>query len=96
MNAPAAIALDPVAAFMPWEEPGKRALRRRILRCQQRAATRACQCESGRAKTQWWIIVALAAERAFAPASEEALRDLLALIARLALCADGLERLDSE
>lgn len=95
MNAPAAIKLDPVAAFMPWATLDERTLRRRMLAFQQRAGTRARQCEDDRARGLWWLICDLAAENAFAPQPKGQLEDLLATLTRLALCAGALERLES-
>lgn len=95
MNAPTTITTDPVAAFMPWASMEQRELRRRILRFQQRAASRATHCEDDRARGQWWLLCDLAAENAFASQSTIDLEALLALLTRLALCADGLERMGS-
>ncbi len=92
MTRHAAIAPDPVAAFMPWVEDTERGLRRRMLAFQQRAGTRARLCEDDRARTLWWMICDTAASYAFAPASPAILHDLLKTLARLSLCADAFER----
>lgn len=92
MTAHTTVKPDPVAAFMPWVEENERQLRRRVLRCQQTASTGAINCTSDRARTLYWIACDIAAETAFAPASQDHLRDVIANIARLFMAAGAIEQ----
>ena len=92
MNAHTTIEADPVAAFMPWVQPEERDLRRRVLVFQQRASMRACRSESDRARGLWWLIVEIAAETAFTPATTAHLEEVLQLLTWQAHCANGIER----
>ena len=92
MNAHTTVKADPVAAFMPWVKPEERDLRRRVLVFQQRASTRACRSESDRARGLWWLIVEIAAETAFTPATAAHLEEVLQLLTWQAHCANGIER----
>lgn len=92
MSAFAPVDADPLAAFMPWVVDDERSLRRRILTFQQRAGTRARQCEDDRGRSIWWLICDVAAETAFAPALQSHLTEVLENLTRLALCAGAFER----
>ena len=92
MNAYTAVKADPVAAFMPWVKPDERDLRRRVLVFQQRASMRACRSESDRARGLWWLIVEIAAETAFTPATAGHLEEVLQMMLWQAHCANRIER----
>lgn len=92
MTAHSPVRPDPVATFMPWAKPDERDIRRRVLAFQQRAGTRARQCNQDRARSLWWLINSLAGETAFAPMPPVDLEEVLTTLTRLALCAGAIER----
>lgn len=82
---------DPLASFMPWIEEDERQLRRRVLRCQQMSSSSARNATSDRARTIYWIACDIAAETAFAPATTDHLKDILATLARMFMAAGSIE-----
>ena len=92
MTAHSPVRPDPLTTFMPWVKPDERDLRRRVLDFQQRASMRACRSESDRARGLWWLIVEIAAETAFTPATAGHLREVLQMMLWQAHCANRIER----
>ena len=90
MNSP--LKIDTLGTMMPWLSEEDRKLRQRLLSFQQRAGTRARQCQDDRARAQWWLACDLAQEMVFAPAPEGHIEERLRTITRIALTAGAMER----
>lgn len=95
MNAPARIAADPVATFMPWASEAERKLRQRLLRAQALASAKVVSAESGPSRTLLWMITEVAGSWAFAPASADDLRDVADGMVRLLMVAEMFERVEN-
>ena len=95
MTAETTVRSDPAWALMPWLDEGERAVRNRLLRAQQYSARRAQLTASKTARTLLWLINETAAAYVSSAASLDLLQDVADTLARLALAANGFERLES-
>lgn len=86
---------DPAAAMMPWMNGPERALRNRLFQAQQFSARRARSSHSETARALFWLINTTAAAHATAPAAVEQLRGVADTLVRLALVANGFERIEA-
>lgn len=88
------LAADPAGALMPWATEPQRAVRNRLLRAQQFSARRARETASPTARQLLWLLNETAAAHATATGTVEHLTDVADTLTRLALAANGFERLE--
>ena len=87
--------LTAVDVFAPWAGDQERALRIRIHRARDVATARATRSRHGGARALLWQAAQIAAERVFAPAPEDDLRETIGNLARLFLVAGWIERTEA-
>lgn len=95
MTALAAIEADPAGALMPWATESQREVRNRLFRAQSFSARRAQQTASPTAQQLLWLLNETAAAHVTSAASVEELKDIADTLARLALVANGFERMEA-
>ncbi|PSJ42158.1 hypothetical protein C7I55_07950 [Sphingomonas deserti] len=85
-------AQDPIQTFLPWANEDERKLRQRLLKAQTYATGLSASATSTRAQGLYRLIVTVAGERAFAPASCDELKDTADGLVRLLMVAQMFER----
>jgi hypothetical protein len=94
MTALTTIDADPAGALMPWATEDQRMVRNRLLRALQFSARRAKQTRSESARQLLWLLNETAAAYVTASATDDDLRDVADTLTRLALVANGFERME--
>jgi hypothetical protein len=79
---------------MPWATEPQREVRNRLFRAQQFSARRARETESPTARQLLWLLNETAAAHATATGTVEQLTDIADTLIRLALAANGFERME--